>query len=40
MQAWIPMHWGPEFLSGRAPDGANADWFADQGLSEIAVTSP
>jgi len=26
--------------SGRAPDGANAEWFADQGLSEIAVTSP
>ena len=26
--------------SGRAPDGANAQWFADQGLSEIAVTSP
>jgi gamma-glutamyltranspeptidase/glutathione hydrolase len=26
--------------SGRAPDGAKAEWFADQGLSEIAVTSP
>ena len=26
--------------SGRAPDGAKAEWFADQGLSEIAATSP
>ncbi len=23
MQAWIPMHWGGEFLSGRAPDGGS-----------------
>ena len=26
--------------SGRAPDGARAEWFADQGLAEIAATSP
>ncbi|WP_246736182.1 gamma-glutamyltransferase [Enterovirga aerilata] len=26
--------------SGRAPEGARAEWFAEQGLSEIAATSP
>jgi gamma-glutamyltranspeptidase/glutathione hydrolase len=26
--------------SGRAPAGAKAEWFAEQGLSEIAATSP